>query len=151
MSQMLLSINPEHVKNILSGSKQFEFRKVRCKPDVDKIIIYATAPQKMVVAEAEIEETIEGAILNVWEQTKDFAGISYDFFRSYYEGRKTAVAYRLRNVEVYEQPKNLSEYGVTHPPQSFIYLESVSRITSESSYRPQMEDLFASYFDDMER
>ena len=56
MCQMLLSINPEHVKNILSGKKLFEFRKVRCKSDVDRIVIYATAPHKMVVAEAEIEE-----------------------------------------------------------------------------------------------
>lgn len=43
---MLLSINPEHVENILSGVKKIEFRKVRCKSDVNKIIIYATAPQK---------------------------------------------------------------------------------------------------------
>ena len=44
MSQMLLSINPEHVENILLGTKRFEFRKVRCKYEVSKIIIYATAP-----------------------------------------------------------------------------------------------------------
>ena len=41
MCKMLLSINPEHVANILSGKKKFEFRKVRCKEDVDKIVIYA--------------------------------------------------------------------------------------------------------------
>ena len=59
MCQMLLSINPEHVENILNGTKQYEFRKVRCKSDVDQIIIYATAPQKIVVAKAEVEEIIE--------------------------------------------------------------------------------------------
>ena len=123
MCQMLLSINPEHVENILSGKKTFEFRKVRCKPDVDRIIIYATAPQKKVVAEAELEEIIEGAINEVWRLTKDFAGIEYNFFRAYYKGKKKAVAYRLRNVEAYEEPKNLSDYGVTYPPQSFVYLE----------------------------
>ncbi len=41
MYQMLLSVNPEHVENILLGKKQYEFRKIRCRPDVDKIIIYA--------------------------------------------------------------------------------------------------------------
>ena len=66
MCQMLLSINPEHVENILSGVKKIEFRKVRCKSDVNKIIIYATAPQKMVVGEAEIEEIIEDDINKVW-------------------------------------------------------------------------------------
>lgn len=126
MCQMLLSINPEHVDNIINGTKQFEFRKVRCKPEVDRIIIYATAPCKMVVAEAQIEEIIEDSINEVWKQTKDFAGITYNFFRSYYKGKKKAVAYRLRNVEAYEHPKSLSEYGITYPPQSFIYLSATT-------------------------
>lgn len=126
MCQMLLSINPEHIENILCGKKLFEFRKVRCKSDVDKIIMYATAPQKMVVAEAEIEEIIEDEINEVWRQTREFAGISYEFFRAYYKGKKKAVAYRLRNVEAYERPRQLSEYGVEYPPQSFVYLEAAT-------------------------
>lgn len=126
MCKMLLSINPEHIENILSGKKLFEFRKVRCKQEVDKIIIYATAPQKMVVAEAEIEEIIEDEINEVWKQTKEFAGISYEFFRAYYKGKKKAVAYRLRNVEAYEQPRPLAEYGIQYPPQSFIYLKAAN-------------------------
>jgi len=126
MCQMLLSINPEHIENILCGKKLFEYRKVRCKSDVDKIIMYATAPQKMVVAEAEIEEIIEDEINEVWRQTREFAGISYEFFRAYYKGKKKAVAYRLRNVEAYERPRQLSEYGVEYPPQSFVYLEAAT-------------------------
>ncbi len=122
MCRMLLSINPEHVENIFNGKKQVEFRKVRCKSDVDKIIIYATSPHKMVVGEAEIAEIIEDDINEVWKQTKNFAGITYPFFRAYYKGKKKAVAYKLRNIEEYEHPRQLSDYGVEHPPQSFIYL-----------------------------
>ena len=59
MCQMLLSINPEYVESILAGTKLYEYRKFRCRDDVDKIIIYATAPQKQVVAEAEIEYIVE--------------------------------------------------------------------------------------------
>ena len=123
MCRMLLSINPEHVENILLGIKQFEFRKVRCRADVDGIIIYATAPKKMVVAEAEIEEIIEDELNEVWRQTKASAGISYAFFRAYYKGKVKAVAYRLRNVEAYEPPRNLSDFGLNYPPQSFVYVE----------------------------
>jgi predicted transcriptional regulator len=121
---MLLSINPEHVENILNGKKLFEFRKVRCKADVDKIIIYCTAPQKMVVAEATIEEIVEGDVNEVWNLTKAFAGISYAFFRAYYKGKKKAVAYKLRDVEAYDEPRSLSDYGLSYPPQSFVYLEA---------------------------
>jgi len=122
MCQMLLSINPEHVKNILNGKKQFEFRKVRCSADVDKIIIYSTAPVMRVVAEARVEEIIEDDIMTVWSKTKEHAGISYDFYQKYYEGKKKAVAYRLRDIEAYEEPRSLSDYGIKYAPQSFIYL-----------------------------
>jgi predicted transcriptional regulator len=35
MCKILLSINSEHVANILNGSKKVEYRKVTCRCDVD--------------------------------------------------------------------------------------------------------------------
>lgn len=122
MCQMLLSINPEFVESILNGTKLFEYRKFRCRDDVDKIIIYATAPQKQVVAEAEIEYIIEDDILNVWRQTKQHSGITYSFFRKYYRGKKKAIAYRLKNVVLYDEPLSLEDIGVSYAPQSYCYL-----------------------------
>ena len=61
MSTMLLSIKPEYAKAILQGKKQFEFRKTRCKQGINRIIFYASSPQKEVVGEAEIDEILEGA------------------------------------------------------------------------------------------
>ena len=126
MCQMLLSINPEHVENILNGTKLYEFRKVRCKADVDEIIIYATAPQKMVVAKAEIEEIIVDDVIEVWRQTSAHAGISYDFFKKYFKGKKKAVAYKLGKIEAYNEPRSLADYGVEFAPQSFIYIEATA-------------------------
>jgi len=124
MCRMLLSINPEYVESILRGEKEYEYRKFRCREDVDKILIYATAPQKQVVAEAEIAEIVEDDVLAVWQQTKDRAGVSYPFFRKYYKGKKTAVAYRLKNLTVYDVPMSLQDIGVPCAPQSYRYLES---------------------------
>lgn len=125
MYKMLLSINPEHVDNIVRGNKQVEFRKVRCRQDVDQIIIYSTAPVMQVVAEATVEETIIGDILDVWHLTKSYAGVSYNFYRKYYKGRKTAVAYKLGSVRQYSEPKALADFGISHPPQSFLYIKTV--------------------------
>lgn len=36
---------------------------------------------------------------------------------------KEVVLYKLTNVKAYETPKALKDYGVTHVPQSFIYLK----------------------------
>ena len=96
MCQMLLLINPEYVASILTGKKTYEYRKFRCREDVDKIIIYATASQKQVVGEAEIADIVEDDLLTVWHQTKEYLGITYKFFRQYYKGKKKAVAYTLK-------------------------------------------------------
>ena len=122
MCQMLLSINPEYVASILQGKKIYEYRKFRCRDDVDKIIIYATAPQQQVVAEAEIADIIEDDVLSVWRQTKKYSGITYTFFRKYYKGKKKAVAYHLKNIVVYEEPFTLEDIGVSCAPQSYRYI-----------------------------
>ena len=122
MSTMLLSIKPQYAEVILQGEKQFEFRKCKPKEDVTHIIIYATSPRKQVVGEAEIEDIVEGTPSEVWEKAKYAAGITSKFFFSYYEGKKTAFAYKLTNVHSFDTPKMLSEYGVSHAPQSFVYI-----------------------------
>lgn len=122
MCQMLLSINPEFVESILQGEKIYEYRKFRCRNDVDKIIIYATAPRKQIVGEAEIANILEDDLLTVWHQTKEYSGITYNFFRKYYKGRKKAVAYQLKNLIVYDKPLTLEDIGVSCAPQSYRYL-----------------------------
>lgn len=122
MCQMLLSINPEYVERILQGKKIYEYRKFRCRDDVDKIIIYATAPQKRIVGEAEIADIVEDDILTVWRKTKEYSGITYNFYRRYYKGKKKAIAYQLKNVTIYEEPLALEDIGIACAPQSYQYL-----------------------------
>jgi predicted transcriptional regulator len=106
----------------LDGSKEYEFRKTRCKEDVDGIIIYATAPVKQVVAEADIEEILEDTPEKVWSQTEEKSGISSKFFFDYYKGKTKAIAYKLTNLNKFEKPKALADYGVSAAPQSFVYV-----------------------------
>jgi len=122
MCKILLSINPEHVENILNGTKLFEFRKIRCKTNVDKIVIYVTRPIMRIVAEVDVENVIEGNLNEVWRQTKDFSGIKRSFYNKYFSGKKKAIAYKLRNVKKYKKQKSLSHYGLRNAPQSFVYL-----------------------------
>ena len=122
MCRILLSINPVHVQSILNGTKHFEYRKSRCKRDVDQVIIYATYPIKQVVATAKVDDILEGEPDDVWEQTKSFSGIKRDFYSKYYEGRERAVAYKLSHVEKLNPPKSISEFGLSVAPQSFAYV-----------------------------
>ncbi len=122
MHKIILSIKPEYVEKIFSGEKEFEFRKVRCKRDVKKLLIYSTQHVKMVVGEADIVEIIEGTPAAVWNITHAKSGISKVFFDSYYAGCTKSVAYKLANVKKYKRPRTLASFGVSSPPQSFVYL-----------------------------
>jgi len=122
MRTILLSIKPEYVEKIFDGTKQYEYRKTKCKEKVEKIIIYSTAPVMQVVGEAEAEEIIEGTPDQVWEKTKDYSGTTYEFFSEYYKGKNKAIAYKLKNVKKYEEAKSLKSLGIEFAPQSFVYL-----------------------------
>ena len=122
MCKMLLSINPEHVENILNGNKQFEFRKIKCKSNVDKIVIYSTSPVMRVVGEVEVLEVIVNTPDEVWELTAEFSGITKLFFDKYFENKDKAVAYRLGKVKKYKVPLKLADFGISFAPQSFVYI-----------------------------
>lgn len=122
MCDILLSINPEHVDNIFSGEKKYEYRKIACKRKVDKIVIYSTTPIKKVVGEAEVIEVLQKEKSELWNETESESGITKIFFDEYYENKSEAVAYRLGKVTKFDQPKELNEYGIKCAPQSFVYI-----------------------------
>ena len=122
MSRMLLSIKPQYVDKIISGTKKFEFRKFRCRSDVDTIVIYATNPIKQVIGEAPLLGGIEGDIESVWKQTSPDGGITKKDFKEYYKNKTVAIAYSLGEVTTYEEPMNLADIGLSYVPQSFAYI-----------------------------
>ena len=124
MESILLSINPEYVERIFAGSKKYEFRKRLANRTVNKILIYSTAPIMKVVGEVQVIKTISASPTALWECTKKFAGISRDKYRKYFKDCKIAYAYQLGKVTQYDPPKDLSEFGINLPPQSFIYLSA---------------------------
>lgn len=122
MSQMLLSIKPQYVKEILSGNKKYEFRKFRCRDEIDTIIIYATSPIKEVVGEVSLIQIIEGDVEHVWNQTSPYGGVLKEDYQEYYRERNVAIAYQLGEVTRYDKPKKLLDFGLTYAPQSYAYI-----------------------------
>ena len=122
MSRMLLSIKPKYVDEIIAGKKRYEFRKFHCREGIDTIIIYATAPIKKVVAEGSLLDIVEGDVETVWKQTRLAGGITHKDYREYYKKRDTATAYHLGVVIQYDDPLDLSDFGLHYVPQSFAYV-----------------------------
>lgn len=120
--KILISVNPEHAKNIMSGVKKYEYRRHVAKKDISSIIIYETTPIKRVVAEAEIEAILSYTPDELWELTKNKSGISRTFFDEYFKGKEVAHAYRIGKVKVFKETKTLQDFGVRCAPQSFVYI-----------------------------
>ena len=112
-----------NVEKIINGTKKFEYRRRLAKEDVSIIYIYSSAPSMKVVASVQIIGRLSASPTSLWEQTKANAGISRAKYREYFRGCKTAYAYQLGNVKVFEEAKPLSEYGITIAPQSFVYID----------------------------
>ncbi len=122
MRKILISINPEHVQNILTEIKKYEYRTRVAKSDIDSIIVYSTFPTKKVVAEVKIDEILRSTPEELWLLTYNQSGITKEYFDQYFKNRKVAYAYKLGEITVFDKPKELSDFGVTHAPQSYVYI-----------------------------
>lgn len=122
MCKILISINPIHVEKIIAGIKKYEYRTKVAKKDIDAIIIYCTYPTKKVLAEVKIKSILSDTPDKLWERTKNFSGISKEFFDSYFKDRKIAYAYELGEIIKYNKPKELIDFGCVAAPQSYMYI-----------------------------
>lgn len=121
---VLLSVKPRFADAILSGRKVFEFRRaVFRRPGVCKVVLYASSPVQRVVGEFYVEDILAMKPRALWAATKDGSGIDKEYFDTYFEGRRTAYALKVRAARRYPRPLELGQhFGISRPPQSFCYL-----------------------------
>jgi predicted transcriptional regulator len=127
---ILLSIKPRIVKEIISGDKQFEFRKKfpdLNNPDIsNKIIIYCSKPTMQIigsfVARAYYHSNFDSlmARINASEHYKLRIG-------KYLEDKSSCHAMEISELNLYKQPLSLNylrkEFSGFSPGQSYRYLD----------------------------
>ena len=124
MTKVLLSIKPEFANKIFDGTKQYEFRKTLFKrSDVSSVLVYASSPVQRIIGEFTIDAIISGTLPAVWEISEKSAGISKDYFLSYFSNKTIAHAIKIGKVTKYKHTKTLAQYNIKNAPQSFIYVE----------------------------
>ena len=122
--KVILSIKPQFVEKIFAGSKLFEFRRTIFKNrEVNKIVVYASAPISKVVGEFEIGEVLNSEIKSLWKETKEHSGISKQYYMDYFKGKESGYAIKIDNPKKYKTHKCIKEtYGIS-APQSFAYVK----------------------------
>ena len=124
MKAVLLSIKPEFAHKIFDGTKKYEFRKQIFKDSsIKKVIVYSSSPEQKVIGEFKIDTILRDTPSAIWLQTRDYSGIRQAFYDEYFRGRQNAYAIKVASTRIYEQKKDLSDFDIMFPPQSFAYVE----------------------------
>lgn len=119
-----MSIRPPFALAILDGSKKIEFRKRPLAEDIDKVVIYTTAPVKAVVGEFYFSEQIVASPSELWQRYSKVAGIDEKSFFEYFNETTYAIGILIDKVIKYEEPQLLENFNPgTRAPQSVKYLE----------------------------
>ncbi len=122
--KIILSIKPEFANKIFEGDKKFEFRRSIFKnKTVSKVIVYASSPISKVIGEFEIGDILFNDLDSLWKETKEFSGISEDYFFDYFIGKKNGFALEVKKAKRYKKELCIRESFGKVPPQSFAYLE----------------------------
>lgn len=123
-TSVILSVRPEYVFKMYSGTKAVEFRKRiwDLRSEIKRAYIYETAPISAISGYIEIAEIIKGTPDDVFRKAGVFTGIDYPNYKKY-AGSATEMYgivikrfVRLQNaVSLYRLDKTMKA------PQSFYY------------------------------
>ena len=123
LMDVLLSIKPQYAKLIFEGTKLYEYRKtIFSRPNINKVVVYASTPTQKVIGEFEIEKIIHDNIQILWESTREQSGLSKEAFFRYFSNNRMGYAIQIKTKTQYQTPLPLKSITSSSPPQSFIYI-----------------------------
>ncbi len=122
--KVLLSIKPEFAEKIFNGTKKYEFRRSVFKnKNVKTVVVYASSPVQQVIGEFEIETILNHNLQELWNLTKDYSGITKNFFFDYFINKERGYAIKIKEAKLYDKALSIKDDFNATPPQSFMYLE----------------------------
>lgn len=121
---VLLSIKPKYVNQIMQSTKRYEFRKIIFKDrSTKRVYLYSSSPVKKIVGYFTIDSIIEDHPSRLWQTCKNYSGISEKDFFSYFQDRKKGYAIKIDEINKFNNPVEPRKYFDNFTaPQSYKYL-----------------------------
>lgn len=124
---ILISLEPRHAENILTGRKRVELRKRSMNVDAGTTVwIYAKLPVGSVVGKARVSKVLAATPASIWRRFGKDTGVTKQEFSAYYGESEQAVVLVLEETTRFEQAISLAHLrkttGSFYPPQFFIRL-----------------------------
>jgi len=122
----LFSIKEKYSERIYSRVKLVEFRRQNVNIKKDELcLIYTTSPIKKVTGYFIVKEKIRTTIKELWNLTKNVAGITYQEFKNYFKECQLGTAIVFKKIKRFTRTISLKELQKTvdfRPPQSYCNL-----------------------------
>lgn len=133
MCDILISIKPKHVKDLLSGIKTVELRRRALRiPVGTRIWVYSTLPDAHVRMVATVEKLEEWAPSTIWRKNSKKMALSKLEYDGYVEGCSKVCALHLSSVTPLSNPLPLQKLRDKqqgcNPPQFFKFLDTNSAL-----------------------
>ena len=126
MTEIMISIRPESVEKIFHLRKTWEIRTTRPKCALPfKCYIYQTG-NGGVVGEFtcdEIQKEFTDELTKAWLKDTE---VSLEDAMTYAKNSVMVFKWRIRSIVEYPEPRQLSQYGLSKPPQSWRYVEGTA-------------------------
>jgi predicted transcriptional regulator len=124
---ILISLEPRHAENIMSGRKRVELRKRPMNIHIGTTVwIYAKLPVGSVVGKAMVSEVHAATPASIWRRFGKDTGVTKQEFSAYYGSSTQAVVLVLGEPRRFEKAISLDHLrkttGSFHPPQFFTRL-----------------------------
>lgn len=125
MINVIISIQPQHVANILSRQKTVEFRTVCFKLPVKKVYIYSSKSTKQIVGYFTVKEIIEGTPETVFRKCGKAGMATLWGLRGYFSKRNRGFGIVMDKVVKFREP--IDPYKVIPnftAPQNYRFLDA---------------------------
>jgi len=120
---VFLVIEPEYAFAILKGTKQYEFRKMGFRRDIEKVVVYATSPYKRIVGYFKVGQIHQGSPQILWDRFNAHARIDRKDFSSYFNNKASGIAIEVKRPVSFRRHRKPREIFPSFTiPWSFRYI-----------------------------
>jgi predicted transcriptional regulator len=124
---LLLSIHARYARQIFSGQKTVELRRVLPRIECgDKVLVYVTAPQMELLGEFTVKGLLHASPAAVWKAAGAAACVTREEYDCYFHHTANAVAIQIAHPKYFRRSIPLAQLRKIisgfHPPQVHRYI-----------------------------
>ena len=124
-TNIILPVTPEMADKIFNGHKRCIYSNKMARKDIHKILIFVSEPVNMIMGEAYIKDIQRGIPEVIWNDTKNSSFVGLKLFKKTYSYYDELVAYKIKNITSYNEPKPLIYYGLRNKPKTLRYVSEI--------------------------